>query len=296
LPGCVERRVEDYLESRHLDVFPFRVNSRWISVVRPHYQEVVMEFAGKRVVITGSTRGIGRAAAEVLLAAGAIVTINGRTKASTQAGIEALGASERLIAAAGDVATVAGCEAIIRTAADAMGGIDVLVNAAGIAQFTSVEQSTEALWDAIVNTNLKGTFFCCRAALPHLGASRGNIVNVGSDAGLIGEKGLAVYGASKGGVVNLTRALAVDLAPDIRVNCVCPGNVDTDMLRRDYIEQAADPAAAEAQIIASAPLRRIAKPHEIGKAIAYLASDDAVFVTGSVLSIDGGTTACNNAG
>jgi NAD(P)-dependent dehydrogenase (short-subunit alcohol dehydrogenase family) len=254
-----------------------------------------MDFANKRILITGSSRGIGRAAAEVLLAAGATVTLNGRTEASTRDAIEALGAGDRLIAAPGDVATVAGCETIISTAADAMGGIDVLVNAAGVATFTSVEESTEALWDTIVNTNLKGTFFCCRAALPYLNASKGNIVNVGSDAGLIGEYGLAVYGASKGGVVNLTRALAVELAPDVRVNCVCPGNVDTDMLRRDYIDQTDDPAAAEAEIIASAPLKRIAAPHEIGKAIAYLASDDAGFVTGSILSIDGGTTACNTA-
>ena len=254
-----------------------------------------MDFTNKRVLITGSSRGIGRAAAEVLLAAGAMVTINGRTEASTRDGIEALGASVRLIAAPGDVATVAGCDAIISVAADAMGGIDILVNAAGVATFVSVEESTEALWDATVNTNLKGTFFCCRAALPHLTASRGNIVNVGSDAGLIGERGLSVYGASKGGVVNLTRVLALELAPDVRVNCVCPGNVDTDMLRRDYIEQTDNPAAAEAQIIASAPLNRIAAPLEIGKAIAYLASDDAVFVTGSILSIDGGTTAGNSA-
>ena len=254
-----------------------------------------MDFSDKRVVITGSSRGIGRAAAEVLLVAGATVAVNGRTEASTRDGIEALGAGDRLIAAPGDVATVAGCEAIIGVAADAMGGIDVLVNAAGVATFVSVEDSTEALWDVTVNTNLKGTFFCCRAALPHLTTSKGNIVNVGSDAGLIGEAGLAAYGASKGGVIQLTRALALELAPDIRVNCVSPGNVDTDMLRRDYIDQTDDPAAAEAEIIASAPLQRIAEPLEIGKAIAFLASDDAVFATGSILSIDGGTTACNNA-
>jgi NAD(P)-dependent dehydrogenase (short-subunit alcohol dehydrogenase family) len=254
-----------------------------------------VNFTNKRVLITGSSRGIGRAAAEVLLAGGATVTINGRTEASTREGIKALGAGDRLIAAPGDVASVAACEAIVDAAANAMGGIDILVNAAGIATFVSVEQSTEALWDATLNTNLKGTFFCCRAALPHLTVSKGNIVNVGSDAGLIGERGLSVYGASKGGVVNLTRVLALELAPDVRVNCVCPGNVDTDMLRRDYIDQTDDPALAEAQIIASAPMNRIAAPLEIGKAIAYLASDDAVFVTGSILSIDGGTTAGNSA-
>ena len=132
------------------------------------------------------------------------------------------------------------------------------------------------MWDATIDINLKGTFFCLKAALPHLRASKGNVVNVASDAGLKGEKGLSVYCASKGGVVNLTRALALELAPDIRVNCVCPGYVDTDMVRRDGIEQSDDPSAAEAALKAYSPLRRIAKPREIGKAIAYLASDDAV--------------------
>jgi len=107
---------------------------------------------------------------------------------------------------------------------------------------------------------------------------------------LIGEKKLSVYCASKGGVVNMTRALALELAPDVRVNCVCPGYTDTDMVRRD-IEKAADPARAEAEAMSYAPLKRMARPEEVGKAIAYLASDDAGFITGAALSIDGGSTA-----
>jgi NAD(P)-dependent dehydrogenase (short-subunit alcohol dehydrogenase family) len=121
--------------------------------------------------------------------------------------------------------------------------------------------------------------------------SKGNIVNLASDAGLVGEHGLAVYCASKGGVVNMTRAMALELAPDVRVNCVCPGYVDTDMVRRDFIERAEDPAAAEQAIVNHAPLKRIATPVEIAKAIVYLASDDAGYVTGAAFQIDGGTTA-----
>ncbi len=147
------------------------------------------------------------------------------------------------------------------------------------------------MWDRILNVNLKGTFFCIRAAYPHLKASRGNVVNVASDAGLIGEKKLSVYCASKGGVVNVTRALALELAPDVRVNCVCPGYVDTDMVRRDMIEKATDPAVAEADVMSYAPLKRMARPEEVGKAIAYLASDDAGFITGAALAMDGGSTA-----
>ena len=250
-----------------------------------------MSFSGKRVLITGSSRGIGQAAAEVFLAAGARVAINGRSATSTRDGIAALGGGERLFAAPGDVGTVAGCNAIVEAAVAAMGGLDVLVNSAGVGDSRPMADCDEAMWDATMNINLKGTFFCIQAAHPHLKKSRGNIVNVASDAGLIGEKGLSVYCASKAGVVNLTRALALELAPDIRINSVCPGYVDTDMVRRDGIEQAADPRAAEQALLDYTPLRRLAQPAEIGKAIAYLASDDAVFITGAALQIDGGTTA-----
>ena len=250
-----------------------------------------MNFKGKRILITGGSRGIGRAAAEVFLEAGARVALNGRTAASTADGIAALGGGPDLVAAPGDVAKAADCAAIVGAAVAALGGLDVLVNSAGIGDSQPLAQCDEAMWDATMDVNLKGTFFCIRAAHPHLERSGGNIVNIASDAGLIGEKGLSVYCASKGGVVNLTRALALELAPKVRVNCVCPGYVDTDMVRRDGIEQADDPAAAEQRLIAYAPLRRIARPVEIGRAIAYLASDDAVFITGAALLIDGGTTA-----
>ncbi len=140
--------------------------------------------------------------------------------------------------------------------------------------------------------NLKGTYFCCRAALPHLRESGGNIVNVASDAGLLGLPGLAVYCASKGGVVLLTRALAGELAPKVRINCVCPGYVDTDMVRRDWIEKTRDPAATMAEVEAYAPMRRMAEPREIAAAILYLASEEAGFTTGTALSVDGGRTAC----
>jgi NAD(P)-dependent dehydrogenase (short-subunit alcohol dehydrogenase family) len=130
------------------------------------------------------------------------------------------------------------------------------------------------MWDETLDVNLKGTFFCCRAALPTLRASRGNIVNVASDAGLMGDVNLSVYCASKGGVVN----------------CVCPGFIDTDMLHDD-IEEADNPAAREQALIDYTPMKRLASPEEIGRAIAYLASDDARFVTGAAFQIDGGATA-----
>jgi NAD(P)-dependent dehydrogenase (short-subunit alcohol dehydrogenase family) len=250
-----------------------------------------MGFENKSVLITGASRGIGKAAAREFLDLGARVAVNGRTEQSVAAALAELGGGDRLVAAPGDVGTVAGCEAVVNTAIDGLGGLDVLVNNAGVGRDSSIEESDEALWDLTLDINLKGTFFCSRAALGALRKSGGTIVNVASEAGLNGYGTLTVYGASKGGVVNLTRAMAMELAPEIRVNCVCPGYVDTDMVRRDYIDQSDDPVAAERAIEEDSPLNRMATPEEIGKAITYLASNDARFITGHALAMDGGSTA-----
>ncbi len=249
-----------------------------------------IDFDGKRVLVTGSSRGIGHATAAAFLDAGARVALNGRSATSTEAGIAALG-SERLVPAPGDVASAAGCRGIVAAALEGLGGLDVLVNSAGIGRSGPIETCEEAAWDEMIDVNLKGTFFCIQACLDALRGSGGNIVNVASDAGLIGQVGLAAYCASKGGVVTMTRAMALELAPAIRVNSVCPGYVDTDMVRRDGIERAKDPAAAERWMADYAPLRRIAAPGEIASAILFLASDHARFVTGAAFQIDGGTTA-----
>ncbi|MEM7123565.1 MAG: SDR family oxidoreductase [Pseudomonadota bacterium] len=252
------------------------------------------EFTDKRVLVTGGTRGIGRATVEAFLAAGARVAVNGRTAESTAAGVAALGGGDNLVAAPGDIGTVAGCEAAVGAALDALGSLDVLVNSAGVGRSGKIEDFDEAAWDETLDINLKGTFFCIRTALPALRQSKGNVVNLASDAGLMGDGTLTVYSASKGGVVNMTRAMALELAPDIRVNCVCPGYVDTDMVRRDGIEQADDPTAAEQAVIDYAPLKTLGRPLEIASAILYLASSDARFITGAALQIDGGSTAGHN--
>lgn len=249
------------------------------------------DFTDKNVLVTGGTRGIGHAVVEAFLKAGARVAINGRTAQSVDAVIAKVDQNSRLIAAPGDIGTVSGCETAVQTAINGLGGLDVLVNSAGVGTDVPIEESDEALWNETLDVNLKGTFFCCRAALDALRLAKGNIVNVASDAGLMGVTNSTVYCASKGGVVNLTRAMALELAPDVRVNCVCPGYVDTDMVRRDYIEKGDDPAALEQEVMDYAPLQRIATRDEIAQAILYLASHEARFATGTTLQIDGGSTA-----
>ena len=250
---------------------------------------MMKSFEGKRVLVTGGSRGIGRATVEAFREAGARVAVNGRTAESTAEGIVAMG-DDGLIAAPGDIGTVAGCEVAVGAALDAFGGLDVLVNSAGVAKARSVETCDEAFWDEVIDINLKGTFFCIRAAAAALRESRGSIVNVASTSGLTGDANLSTYCASKGGVVLLTKALSAEFAPEVRINCVCPGWVDTDMAKV-YINNSDDPAAARAEIDADSPMGRIARPDEIAASILYLASKAAGIVTGVVLPIDGGSMA-----
>ncbi len=248
-----------------------------------------MSFEGKRVLVTGGSRGIGRATAQAFREAGAQVAVNGRTAESTADGIAAMG-DDGLIAAPGDIGTVAGCEAVVGVALEAFGGLDVLVNSAGVAKARSIETCDEAFWDEVMDINLKGTFFCIRAAAAALRESHGSIVNVSSTSGLSGDANLSTYCASKGGVIMLTKALSAEFAPEVRINCVCPGWVDTDMAKV-YINRSDDPAAARAEIDADSPMGRIARPDEIAASILYLASKAAGIVTGVVLPIDGGSMA-----
>ena len=249
-----------------------------------------MDFSGKAVLITGASRGIGKAAAKLFHDLGARVAVNGTTDAGVAAAIGEIGGGERLTAAPGDLSVAAGCVAVVDAAVSAFGGLDVVVNNAGIFRHGAIADSDEAMWDAIIDTNVKGVFFTSKAAAPSLSARRGNIVNVGSECGLQGFADATVYCASKGAVVNLTRAMALELAPEVRVNCICPGAVATDMMYQGVN----DPAACEAryaQLAAIYPLQRVAEPAEIAQAIAYLASDQASFVTGATWQMEGGSTA-----
>lgn len=245
-------------------------------------------FENKKVLVTGGTRGIGLAAAAAFVAEGADVVIAG----SSQRSIDAALAIDRLAGArgvVGDVAETADCDALVASAIEQLAGLDILVNSAGVFESASIAQTDEMIWDRVIDTNLKGSYFCSRAAASALMSRHGNIVHLGSESGVNGYGGSTAYCASKGAIVNLTRSMAMELAPQVRVNSVCPGVVETDMARAGFAIDG-DQEAGLAQQREQYPLKRIATAEEVAKAILYLASDDAKFVTGESLVMDGGAT------
>ncbi len=243
-------------------------------------------------VVTGGASGIGKASARRLAAEGAQVVLMDRVDPEVEAkAIEADGHPVWGVVA--DVADEAAVRAAFEAVLSREGRLDVLVNAAGISSPRSItiDEATVEEWTRLCAVNLTGTLWCCRAAIPIMRRGGGAIVNVASEIGLVGAPRSAMYGATKGAVIQLTRALAVDHAPDgIRVNCVCPGPVDTPLLRQS-IARARDPAAKLRQEIESTLLGRLGTPEEIASVIRFLVSDEASFMTGSIVVADGGVTA-----
>jgi NAD(P)-dependent dehydrogenase (short-subunit alcohol dehydrogenase family) len=239
----------------------------------------------RAAVVTGAAGGIGSAVSAALAAAGfAVACLDARGDGAREVaaglpGARGYGAEAR------DAAAVSAAAAAIR--AD-LGEPWLLVNAAGVFSIQRVPDLDEAEWDRLIDTNLKGPFLTCREFLPAMIAAHdGCIVNIASTAGVRGGRERAAYCAAKGGLVQLTRSLAIDHGPDgVRVNCVCPGLIDTEMA--DWIRQ--DPAALD-RWAATVPARRIGTAGEIAAAVAYLASDGASYLQGTVLMADGGVTA-----
>jgi NAD(P)-dependent dehydrogenase (short-subunit alcohol dehydrogenase family) len=253
--------------------------------------EYKLDFAGKRVLVTGSTLGIGRAIAGAFHGLGASVAVYGRSDASVAETVRALGGGPRLIAAPGDMSRVECIRSVVAAAVSALGGLDILVNNAGRGDDCLVDNVTAEYWERMLALNLKGVFFTSQACAPALKESRGCIVNIASGLGVIGgPPGSVVYSTTKTALVQLGRMMALELIADgVRVNNVVPGWIDTPMIRREN-ELAGNNALLD-YIAATTPAGRIGTAEECAGAVLYLAAPFASFTTGATLCADGGLTA-----
>ena len=240
--------------------------------------------------MTGASRGIGRATAARLAQAGAHVVVNyhQRYLEADAAVNDIRDEGTHAIAVKADLSRSEEADALVESALRRFGQIDILVANAGIWEGAPVEVMSDELWDRVLDTNLRGTWTCCRAAVPQMKQQgRGSIVIVSSTAGQRGEAGYSNYAASKGGQISFAKALAAELAPSIRVNVVAPGWVDTDMNNPVFGDQ-----VYKRQVTEAIPLKRIATADDVALSIVFLASDWSQHITGEVLNINGGSVLC----
>jgi NAD(P)-dependent dehydrogenase (short-subunit alcohol dehydrogenase family) len=244
-----------------------------------------MNIEGRSIVITGGARGIGLETARELHRRGANLTISARSESSLAEGRRRLGDPDRLVTVASDLKTPQGCREVIAGALEGFGAIDGVFTNAGLYAESSVEELTEELWDQVLDTNLKSAFFTIQAALPSLRSSHGAVVTMSSYNGVDGISGnVSVYGAAKAGVINMTRALALDLAPEVRVNAIAPGFVETEKLLA-----IPDAGGVIEELGRMTPLGRIAQATEIAHAVVFALENE--FLTGATINIDGGRCA-----
>jgi 3-oxoacyl-[acyl-carrier protein] reductase len=242
---------------------------------------VKIDLSGKTALVTGSTRGIGRAIAEALTGAGARVAVVGRDLTRAQEAAAAISPEARGFAC--DVADIASVSALVEAVEKEFGGVDILVNNAGLTRDNILFRIKDDDWDSVIDANLRGAFVAIRAASRGMMKKRwGRIINIASVVGVVGNKGQANYAASKAGLIGLTKSVAKELASrNILANVVAPGFVETDMT-------AAMTDDAKKVLFTQIPLERLGKPQDIASMVTFLASDHAAYITGQVFIVDGG--------
>ena len=256
-----------------------------------------MRFSDRVVIVTGATSGVGAATARLFAKEGAKVVVVGRRPVDGErvvAQIKEAGGEALFVAT--DITKKADVESMVARCMEAYGRIDVLFNNAGMAIVKPFQEYSEEEWDVQIDTHMKGTFLCSSLAIPVMTAQGGGvIINMGSTWSYTAYPGWAIYCAAKGGILMLTRAMAVDLAPhNIRVNCVCPGAIRTELTDM-AIEESDDPVGYETFIADNHPMQSIGEPEDVGKTVMFLASDDASWVTGADWAVDGGRKARDRA-
>ncbi len=251
---------------------------------------IAIDLSGRVAVVTGGTTGIGEACTRTLAAAGAKVLFTGRNAERAEAVKSSIrlagGTSDYIL---GDMREDGMAKRIVEAAQQTFGGLDILVNNAGILVEGTAEATTDAQWQDTMDVNVTGVFRMSRAAIPAMRAKgRGSIVNIASEWGLNGEKNYVAYCTSKGAIVQMTRSMGLDHAPEgIRINAVCPGEVHTQMVDAMLKDMGLTPEGLAKGI----PMRRLAKPQEVANCVAFLASDLSSYMTASMLSVDGGNDA-----
>lgn len=248
-------------------------------------------FSNKSVLVTGATSGIGEAVAMAFAASGARLVITGRSRQRGEALATRLGETDgEAVFVAGDITDRGFCDALVAQSVSHYGGLDVCVNSAGVIHHATIDATSDEVWRETMAVNVDGIFYVCRAAVRAMLPKRsGVIINIASDAGLSGSEHLVAYCASKGAVVQMSRAMALDHARDgIRVVPVCPGDVDTPMLRGEFEERGVSVEEGLEQSAAGIPANRVCTPEEVAELVLYAASDAARFMTGYPLVLDGG--------